>query len=123
MLIGALAMLAAAAAAQPPASPRATSISEAWLVGGWVPEGENCASDAGMILNADRSWASEGTIGTWRVVRNRLVMTATFNDDGNPRERIVPPRRYAQRIESAEQDAFVARHEDGTVLRWVRCPR
>lgn len=121
--IALLAAVVAAGCAQASARSGAPTLSETWLVGGWVPEGESCESDAGMILNADRTWASEGVVGTWRIARDRIIMTATERDDGGPRERIVPPERHVQRVETVEQHAFVARHDDGTVIRWVRCPR
>ncbi len=117
-----VALLAVAACAPSQASQREAALSQRWLIGAWVPEGENCASDAGMVLGADRSWASEGTIGTWRIERDRIVLTATERHDGGPPERIVPPERHVQQVESVERDAFVARQEDGTVFRWIRCP-
>lgn len=117
-----LALIAATACVQAPEENRSAALSGGWLAGGWVPEGENCASDAGIIYNADRSWAAEGTIGTWAIEGDRVVTVVTRFDDGENVTRPVTPERVVQRIEVTGQDGFVARMEDGSVVRWVRCP-
>ena len=50
----ALLALLAGACAQTPANKQSAALSESWLVGAWVPEGENCASDAGLDWKTSR---------------------------------------------------------------------
>jgi hypothetical protein len=118
----ALLALLSGACAQTPANNQGAALSERWLVGGWVPEGENCASDAGIVYNVDRTWAAEGTIGTWSIDGGRIVTLITQQDDGETGMRPVAPTRNVQRIEVTGADGFVSRMDDGSVLRWVRCP-
>lgn len=118
----ALLCLLSGACAQTPESNRATALSERWLAGGWVPEGENCASDAGIVYNADRTWAAEGTIGSWSLDGDRIVTLVTQYDDGENRTQPAAPERNVQQIEVTGPNGFLARMEDGSVLRWMRCP-
>lgn len=118
----ALLALLAGACAQTPEGKSAATLSDHWLIGSWVPEGENCASDAGIIYQADRTWAAEGTIGSWRIDGDRIVTVVTQYDDGETRTRPVAPERNVQRVEVTGADGFVSRMDDGSVLGWVRCP-
>ena len=114
--------LAAAACVQAAEPDRGVALTEGWLVGSWVPEGEHCASDAGIVFERDRTWMAEGTIGTWHIERERIVTVARERDDGGPPEPITPPERSVLQVQTMAQDAFVSRLEDGTVIRWIRCP-
>ena len=128
--IALLALLAMAACAESAANnnaststnSRAAALSEQWLVGGWVPEGESCESDAGMVFDADRSWAAEGTTGTWSIEGRTIVTVATQRDDGESGMRNIAAERSVQQVQEVSQNGFVSRLEDGTVIRWGRCP-
>ena len=121
--IALLLILPAAACAQGAESNQAATLSESWLVGSWVPVGESCESDAGMVYNADRTWHAEGTIGTWRIERDRIVTVVTQQEDDAAVMQNIAPGREEQRIEAVRPDGFVSHMGDGSVLRWVRCPR
>ena len=100
---------------------RAAALSEQWLVGGWVPEGESCESDAGLVFDADRSWAAEGMTGTWSIEGRTIVTVATQRDDGETGMRNVAAERSVQQVQAVSRDGFVSRLEDGRVIRWGRC--
>ncbi len=119
----ALVALIVGACAQTPANNQSAALSEPWLVGSWVPEGENCASDAGIVYNADRTWVAEGTIGRWRIEGGSIVTIVTQLDDGETRTQPVAPERSVERIEVTGANGFVSRTDDGSVVRWIRCPR
>jgi hypothetical protein len=100
---------------------RAPELSDRWLIGGWVPEGESCESDAGMVFDADHSWASEGTSGTWSIEGRTIVTVATQRDDGESGMQNIAAERSVQQVQEVSREGFVSRLEDGTVIRWGRC--
>lgn len=121
LTIALLAIFPVAACAPGAGIESAATLSESWLVGSWVPVGENCASDAGMVYDADRTWHAEGTTGTWSIEADRIVTVATQQDDGVTGMRTIAPERSEQRVEAVRPNRFVSHMGDGTVLRWVRC--
>jgi hypothetical protein len=96
---------------------QAITPSKAWLVGGWVIEGQSCDSDAGIIYAADGRWTSYGASGTWRLDRNRILAEVTHDDEGLSRS----DRSHVERIEEIGRDSYLARRDDGSSLRMRRC--
>lgn len=94
-----------------------------WLVGGWVPQGTECATDTGMNFYATKNWRFSGETGTWKMDGRKIIRrkTGEENDDYD----IVPvndPHEYVTTIIDAQQDAFTSRTAGGRVLKWARCP-
>jgi hypothetical protein len=114
-------------------SPRATDVaregahapplSERWLTGGWVLEGESCESDAGIIYNRNGSWIADGAAGRWKIKDGRLeTIIVEQEDDAGAMIRLDPPARTSEVIDDAAADLYQIRSENGTVRRLTRCP-
>lgn len=116
IILGSLVMLAACGLSRPE---RAITPSSAWLVGGWVIEGQSCDSDAGIIYGADGRWTSVGASGTWRLERNRILAEVTHTDEAEPLRD--GQRSYVERIEEMARDSYLVRRPDGSSLRMRRC--
>ena len=95
--------------------------STAWLVGGWVPEGESCESDAGVRYDADGTWASYEAAGTWRLQGSSLVSVITRAWTEGAEVPMLRPERHVERIEVLGPDKYRSRYEDGNVTTLVRC--
>lgn len=118
----ALSLLAALGACATP-GPRGVTgrppptINREWLLGGWVLQGQNCDSDAGVLYRSDGTWASYGAAGTWRLDRNRLALSIAGSRHAKPR----PPETYVEEIEVQGADRFVAHRQGIPDRRFVRC--
>jgi hypothetical protein len=122
-LVALIPLLAAGACAHSPAARSGSALSDRWLIGAWAAEGESCASDSGISYNRDRTWIAQGAGGTWRIEGNSIVADMTEQwEDGAPRVRLPRPERRIERIETAGPNFHVSRSEDGTLIRWLRCP-
>lgn len=98
-------------------------MSVTWLAGGWVPEGERCASEAGIVYRSDGLWFADGVAGNWRIEAGRIVTWLTERwEDGRVAERLTEPERSVQRIQVTVPDSYVSRADDGSVYRMSRCP-
>lgn len=122
LLLVATGMLGACARGDRPGLEPAGTSATGLLVGGWVLEGEACASDGGVIYTGDGQWHSDGASGTWAIHGDRLVQLVTEEEDGSGRMRSLdPPERHVDTIEMLGADRFVARRTNGSERRFVRC--
>ena len=99
-------------------SERPAALSQSWLVGGWVLEGESCDSDAGVVYGVDGKWSSYGASGTWRLDGDRILLDVR-NDEA---QELDAPLHYVEQVERLGPDEYLARRADGNVERLVRCP-
>jgi hypothetical protein len=112
---------AALAACAPPKDPFA-AISAEWLVGGWVPPGEHCEGDAGVIYEPDGTWTSYGSAGTWRIEGSKLMTRVTEEwEDEQPPVRLEKPKTYVQTIEVIGPDGYRSTAQDRSVIELTRC--
>ena len=100
------------------------SPSRDWLIGGWVPAGAHCESDAGISFRADGSWIAYQEAGTWTLAGN-LLSTATtrrWESGEGKEEKLAVPERHSQRITAEGNDAYRSHQPGGEVLEMRRCP-
>jgi hypothetical protein len=113
---------AASLSACAPLDNPAAAISAASLVGGWVPRGELCEGDAGIIYEADGRWTPYGSAGTWRIVRSTLISNVTEEwEDEQPPVRLEKPRTYVRTIEVIGPDSYRSTGGNGSVTEMTRC--
>ena len=95
-----------------------------WLVGYWMPAGEDCESDAGVAYSRDGSWTAYGAAGKWAIVDReiRAVVTEQW-DDGGDVQTLAAPKSHVEKLSELGPDKFVSHWEDGTVVTLRRCPR
>ena len=121
---GALAGLVLLAACAPLPSGQAGSnpVSRTWLIGGWVPQGESCESDAGVRYNADGTWVAYESAGTWSLDGSSLLSVVTQRSADGEEVPLQPSELHIERIEALGPDAYRSRWADGTVMTLQRCP-
>lgn len=116
VLMGACAQLPRTAAGAP------FMPSARWMIGGWVPEGQSCESDAGVIYRQNGTWAAYGVSGTWRINGSTVVFLVT-EDDEDPKVSVGKPVRHSEQIKVLGPDRYQTRGDDGKVLTLRRCPQ
>lgn len=107
----------------PPEAPDPLGIvSRQWLIGGWIPSGQNCASDGGVIYNSDGTYMSLGQVGTWKLEGTTLVTLENehMNDDGEW-EKLAHPVRSTERFTIAKQDEYRTVDDKGGRYHNLRC--
>jgi hypothetical protein len=114
-------IIALGACGQLPRPDRA-DVSRSWLIGGWVPQGENCESDAGVRYDANGTWIAYEAAGTWRLQGSSLVSVVTEKWMDGAEVPLSAPERHVIRIELLGPDIYQSRWADGTVVRLRRCP-
>jgi hypothetical protein len=123
LALGLIAVVAACASTPVSFPPPSGPLSASWLAGGWVPEGESCASEAGIVYRSDGKWFAEGVAGSWRIEGSRIVTWLTERwEDGRIAERLAEPERSVQLIQVTGPDSYISRPDDGSVYRMSRCP-
>ena len=117
-------IIALGACAQLPRPDQATraDVSRSWLIGGWVPQGEGCESDAGVRYYANGTWIAYEVAGTWRLEGSRLVSVVTEKWMGGEEVPLSAPERHVERIKVLGPDIYQSRWADGTVMTLQRCP-
>jgi hypothetical protein len=94
-----------------------------WLVGYWIPEGESCESDAGVIYEPNGTWSAYGASGRWTLSNGAIISDVTERlEDGDEVKKLSTPQKHIEKIEALGPDKYVSRWEDGTVVRLSRCP-
>lgn len=110
------------ACAQMPRPSAPNEVPRSWLIGGWVPEGESCESDAGVRYEANGTWVAYEAAGTWHLEGASLftIVTEKWTNGG---EVIVPaPERHLEQLEAFGADWYRSRWADGTMATLRRCP-
>lgn len=105
----------------PTADPLAI-VSKQWLIGGWIPAGQDCASDGGVIYNSDGTYSSWGQIGTWKLQGKTIVSIETehMGDDGEW-QKLPHPVRSTERFLMAKKDEYRTVDGDGERYHNRRC--
>lgn len=113
---------AASLAACAPQKDLVPAISAAWLTGGWVPRGELCESDAGIVYEPDGTWTAYGSAGTWRILPSKLIseVAEEWEEEQAP-VRLEKPRTYVRTIEVIGPDSYRFTGDDGSVTEMRRC--
>jgi hypothetical protein len=111
------------ACAQLPLSNPATTVvlSPSWLIGGWVPQGESCESDAGVRYDADGTWIAYEAAGIWRLEGSSIVSVVTEKWADGLELPVPAPERHVERIETLGPDTYRSSRADGTVVTLRRC--
>jgi hypothetical protein len=96
---------------------------EAWLVGGWIPFGEDCESDAGVRFLLDGSFLTYEAAGTWTLAGPTLttVITHRWESGGDASDRPVPPEPQTERIEVTGRDSYRSRRSRDEIVEMRRC--
>jgi hypothetical protein len=112
----------AAAATMPT---RTMSISgTAWIVGAWVPRGEQCGGE-GWVVGEDGSYVDLEGAGRWSLAGDTLMLTELQRQaPGGELGEYAPvrnPRPTRAQIVAHAPNAFSMRHPNGAVTQWRRC--
>jgi hypothetical protein len=92
-----------------------------WLIGGWVPEGESCESDAGVRYNGNGTWVAYEAAGTWRIEGPTIVSIVTERWADGAEVPVTAGKRHVERIEVLGPNTYQSRWQDGTVVKLRRC--
>lgn len=110
------------ACAQLPRPSLSSDVSRSWLVGGWVPEGESCESDAGVRYDAGGTWVAYEAAGFWHLEGSNLVTIVTERWMDGADVEVSAPERHVEELEPLGADRYRSRWADGTVVTLGRCP-
>lgn len=110
------------ACAQLPRPSEPSEVSRGWLIGGWVPEGESCESDAGVRYDADGTWVAYEAAGTWHLESSSLVTIVTERWMDGADVDVPAPERHVQQLEALGADRYRSRWTEGTIVTSLRCP-
>lgn len=98
-----------------------------WLVGSWLPVGEDnpfplaCESDARVIYEANGEFHREGGSGTWSVKEGQLTERLTTVHDPEPETRI-EGQPLVSTVERIDSDLFRSSYSNGEAVVYRRCP-
>ena len=98
------------------------SFSKDWLIGGWIPQGESCESDAGVRYDADGTWTAYEGAGTWRLNGFKLLTVVTEKWTDGEEVPVKAAEHHVERIEAVGPDSYRSHRIDGTVVTLQRCP-
>ncbi len=115
-----LVLLGACAQLPRPLAP--SEVSRSWLIGGWVPEGESCESDAGVRYDADGRWVAYEAAGTWHLEGSSLVTIVTEKWTDGAEVGVPAPERHVEQLEASGVDWYRSRWADGSMVTLRRCP-
>jgi hypothetical protein len=103
-------------------SPKSSSHSHSWLVGGWVPKGEDCESDAGVRYDPDGKWIAYEQAGTWLLEKLTLATTTTqrWESGGVDQQKLGVPEQHTTQIEAVSSNIYRVRFS-GKVVEMRRC--
>jgi hypothetical protein len=92
-------------------------------VGGWIPVGAHCESDAGILFRPDGSWLAYEESGTWTLVGDLLttVTTHSWQSGIETGETLTQPERHSERIEVAGRDSYRSHRPNGEAVEIRRC--
>ncbi|MDO9248296.1 MAG: hypothetical protein Q7U11_17685 [Phenylobacterium sp.] len=92
------------------------------IVGGWVIQGGECESDAGVVYRSNGTFAAYDVSGAWKITGDQLItQIVTRGEPGEPVTKVHPPERAASTIIVASPEYHVLRREDGQVHKFRRC--
>lgn len=99
-------------------------VSKKWLIGGWIPVGQDCASDGGVTYNSDGTFSVSGQVGTWKLEGATIVSIATehMGDDGEWKV-LAHPIRSTERFTTAKKDEYRTVDPEGERYHNRRCKR
>ena len=99
-----------------------------WLVGIWLAQkqGERsllaCASGLPIAYRADGTYGTWEWDGIWRLDGDRLIETATIDNEMIPPEEVPLGTNHVSRIVRVADDEMLQIHPNGTRVTHLRCP-
>jgi hypothetical protein len=92
------------------------------IIGAWVPKGDSCESDVGILFDRQGSWSTLDESGTWELNGDKLtIVTAERRGDGEEMITLRPGERSVGTIRRPTQKEMV-QHFPDQVIDLVRCP-
>lgn len=111
---------------QPPQDASAFhTVSEDWLIGNWVADGESCEGDGVFSLETDGRWEAELERGTWSLEGDEMTFarTGVMDEQLSGYKPLTPPVLWTEGVAKISADAYRAVRSDGSKTVVVRCSR
>ena len=100
-----------------------------WIVGVWLeqPTGERdllaCNSGVPVVYRRDGTFGSWEWDGVWRLDRDRLIVTATVDNEMVPPEQVPIGKPSVSRVERLGDNEMAETHSNGQRVTLLRCPQ
>lgn len=92
------------------------------LVGGWVIQGSECESDAGVVYRENGTFAAYNVSGIWEITGDQLITQIIMRGEpGEGEAKVHPPERHASAIIAISPKHHVLKWDDGQVHNFRRC--
>ena len=100
----------------------APTVTSAFLVGYWIPEGGECESDGGVNYKSDGAFVAYDISGTWRLEGDRLVSKAlSRGEPDEPDVDLDPPEESVSKLRALSKNELVETWADGSAHKLTRC--